>query len=143
MGIRKELFGKTKLGEEVWRYWLENAKGMRAGIINYGAILVNLFVPGKDGTAQDVVLGYDDLESYTVNGCFFGATVGPNANRVGKASFILDGKEYELDPNDGENNLHSHIEKGYHKRMWDVEEKENGIILSLADEDGNMGFPGN
>lgn len=143
MGIRKELFGKTKLGEEVWRYWLENAKGMRAGIINYGAVLVNLFVPGKDGTAQDVVLGYDDLESYTVNGCFFGATVGPNANRVGKASFILDGKEYELDPNDGENNLHSHIEKGYHKRMWDVEEKENGTILSLVDEDGNMGFPGN
>lgn len=71
MGIRKELFGKTKLGEEVWRYWLENAKGMRAGIINYGAVLVNLFVPGKDGTAQDVVLGYDDLESYTVNGCFW------------------------------------------------------------------------
>ncbi|MDE6203713.1 MAG: galactose mutarotase [Lachnospiraceae bacterium] len=143
MGIRKELFGKTKLGEDIYRYWLENTKGMRAGIINYGAVLVNLFVPDKDGKTDDVVLGYDDLEPYTVNGCFLGATVGPNANRVGKASFFLEGKEYKLDPNDGENNLHSHIEAGYHKRVWNVEEKEDGIILHLTDEDGNMGFPGN
>lgn len=143
MGICKELFGKTKFGEEIYRYWIENTKGMRAGVINYGGILVNLFVPDKDGKTDDVVLGYDDLAAYEVNGCFFGATIGPNANRVGKASFILEGKEYKLDPNDGENNLHSHRDEGYHKRVWDVEEKDNGIILSLTDEDGKLGFPGN
>ena len=143
MSIRKESFGKTTNGEEIFRYWLENSKGMKAGIINYGAILVNLMVPDKDGNLDDVVLGYDALEPYFENGGFFGAVVGPNANRIGGASFILDGQKYQLAINDGVNNLHSHKELGYHKRVFQVVEGENCITLSLEDEDGNMGFPGN
>ena len=141
--IKKEIFGKTKNGQEIYRYWLENSKGMKAGVINYGAILVNLFVPDKDGKADDVVLGYDTLEPYFDNNGFFGATVGPNANRIGGAAFTVDGQLCKLDKNDGENNLHSHKELGYHKRVWDVLEKEDRVTFSLTDEDGNMGFPGN
>lgn len=143
MGVEKELFGKTKSGKEIYRYWLENSKGMKAGVINYGAILVNLFVPDKNGSVADVVLGYDSLEPYFDNGSFFGATIGPNANRTGKAAFTLDGHKFQLDINDGENNLHSHRELGYHKRVWEVSEGNNSVAFSLNDEDGSMGFPGN
>lgn len=141
--MRKELFGTTKDGKEIYRYWLENSKGMRAGVINFGAILVNLFVPDGKGNVDDVVLGYDELDPYFDNGCFFGATVGPNANRIGGACFELDGKRYQLDDNDGGNNLHSHMEQGYHKRVWEVEEGNDSITFSLKDADGSMGFPGN
>ncbi|MDE5910145.1 MAG: galactose mutarotase [Lachnospiraceae bacterium] len=143
MHMKKELFGKTKSEKEIYRYWLENSKGMRAGIINYGAVLVNLFVPDKNGNIADVVLGFDTLEPYFDNGSFFGAVIGPNANRVGGAAFTLDGQRYQLDVNDGANNLHSHIDLGYHKRVWEVAEEEEGIRLFLEDQDGSMGFPGN
>lgn len=143
MSVKKELFGTTKSGSEIYKYWLENEKGMKAGIINYGAILVNLFVPDKNGQTADVVLGFDGLEPYFENGCFFGATVGPNANRISRAAFVLDGQKYQLDANDGENNLHSHRELGYHKRVWEAKEGNNRVAFSLEDEDGSMGFPGN
>jgi aldose 1-epimerase len=143
MAVTKEVFGTTACGKQVNRYFISNSRGLKAGVINYGAILVNLFVPDKDGRARDVVLGYDTLEPYFQNGSFFGATVGPNANRIGGAAFVLDGKKYQLDVNDGVNNLHSHMEKGYHKRVWSVEEGTDSVVFSLTDEDGSMGFPGN
>lgn len=141
--MRKEFFGQTKDGTEIYKYWIENSRGMKAGVINYGAILVNLIVPDKNGKKDDVVLGFDSLEPYFENGCFFGATVGPNANRIAGAAFVLDGKKYQLDVNDGENNLHSHRDLGYHKRIWDADAGEMDITLTLEDADGNMGFPGN
>ncbi len=143
MAVTKELFGTAKNGESIYRYFIENSKGMKAGVINYGAILVNLYVPDKNGKIEDVVLGYDTLEGYFANGSFFGATIGPNANRIGGASFMLDGQKYQLDVNDGENNLHSHMELGYHKKVWAAEEGDNFVTFSLTDEDGSMGFPGN
>ncbi len=143
MGIRKELFGQTNDGTEIYKYWLENSNGMKAGIINYGAILVNLIVPDKKGKEDDVVLGFDTLEPYFENGCFFGATVGPNANRIKGAAFVLNGQKYQLDKNDGENNLHSHRDLGYHKRAFKVKEGDGWVSFFLADGDGSMGFPGN
>lgn len=143
MAVSKEFFGKTKNGQEISRYFITNSKGMKAGVINYGAILVNLFVPDKEGNMADVVLGYDTLEPYFENGSFFGATVGPNANRIGGASFELNGQKYQLDINDGKNNLHSHMELGYHKCVWEATQQEDGVMFSLEDTDGNMGFPGN
>ena len=73
MSVRKEFFGKTGSGEEVYRYWIENSRGMKAGIINFGGILVNLMVPDKNGKTDDVVLGYDTLQPYFGNLSFFGA----------------------------------------------------------------------
>lgn len=141
MGVTKELFGKLD-GKEVYRYWIENGNGMKAGIIDYGAVLVNLIVPGPGG-GKDVVLGYDTPGEYETNGGCFGAVIGPNANRIGKASFELEGRKYQLTANNGENNLHSHPALGYHKRIWEAKEGENSVTLQLEDEDGCMGFPGN
>ena len=143
MGVQKELFGSTKDGKEVYIYTLTNSRGMKARVMSYGAILVDLIVPDKNGHSADVVLGYDKLSDYFVNGCFFGSVIGPNANRIANAKFTLDGVEYHLDPNDGVNNLHSHKELGSHKRVWDDCEVENGVVFTLDMPDGDMGFPGN
>lgn len=144
MGIAKEIFGTTKEGKEVYAFTLENAKGMKARVINFGAILVNLYVPDAEGNTEDVVLGFDNLEGYYGNGSFFGATIGPNANRIGNAKFEINGKTYQVDVNDGPNNLHSHIELAYHKRVWDaVVNDDNSVTFSLEAPDGDMGFPGN
>ena len=143
MQIVKEKFGTTKCGKDVYAYTLSNAGGMQAKIINFGANLISLLVPDQNGNLEDVVLGFDKLEDYYGNGSFFGATVGPSANRIAGACFEIDGQRYQIDANDGENNLHSHIEEGYHKRVWDVTETENGLVLSLEGKDGEMGFPGN
>lgn len=143
MRIVKEKFGTTKSGEDVYAYTLSNTSGMQAKVINFGAILVNLLVPDKDGSLADVVLGYDTLDDYYENNDFFGATIGPSANRIAGACFEIEGKTYHIDANDGENNLHSHKEDGYHKRVWDVEEGVDGVTFTVEGKDGEMGFPGN
>ena len=71
---------------------------------DYGAILVKLCVPDKDGELTDVVLGYDDVQQYEVNGCFFGAIIGRSGNRIAGARFSLYGQEYQLDKNENYNN---------------------------------------
>ena len=143
MGVIKEKFGVTKDGREVYAYTLSNANGMSAKIIDYGAILVSLMVPDQNGVAEDVVLGYDSMEGYFANGSFFGATIGPSANRIGGASFEIDGTTYEIDDNDGGNNLHSHKENGYHKQLWTASAGTDSVTLTLEGRDGEMGFPGN
>lgn len=144
MGMTKEVFGTASDGRTVYAFTLENANGIKARVTNFGAILINLYVPDARGNTEDVVLGFDRLEDYYKNGSFFGATIGPNANRIGGACFQIDGKTYQLDVNDGPNNLHSHIELGYHKRVWDIkDEGNNSVTFSLKAADGDMGFPGN
>ena len=143
MGVVKEKFGTLQTGEEVYLYTLKNKNGMEAKFTNFGAALVDLFVPDKDGKLEDVVLGFDNLEDYISNPSFFSVTIGPNANRVGGAAFTLNGKEYHLPVNDGPNNLHSDMDNGYQKRPWAVEEGENSLTFSIEGKDGEMGFPGN
>lgn len=143
MGVKKEKFGTARNGKDVYAFTLSNANGVQAKIINFGAILVSLLVPDKNGKVEDVVLGYDSLEEYYGNGSFFGATIGPSANRIGGASFEISGKTYRIDVNDGPNNLHSHMENGYHKQVWDAVEGDNSVTLTLEAKDGEMGFPGN
>lgn len=143
MAVTQKLFGKTKQGEEVFLYSIKNANGVVAEVSSFGAILVNLFVPDKNGKLEDIVLGYDKLEDYFENGSFFGATVGPSANRIANAKFTIDGVTYQLAVNDNQNNLHSDIEHGYHKCLFKADVLENGVTFSKTDTDGNMGFPGN
>ena len=144
MAVTKELFGTTQDGGKVYAFTLENANGMKARLINYGATLVNLYVPDKDGKVEDVVLGFDKLEDYYENESFLGSTIGPSANRTGNAAFRVDGKIYQIDANDGPNNLHSSFTNGYHKRVWEVAETgEASVTLFLEAPDGDMGFPGN
>ncbi len=143
MSVLKSEFGKTKTGEQISLYTITNKNGMKAGVTDFGAILVSLVTPDKEGKMDDVVLGFDNADSYFENPSFFGATIGPNANRIGGAEFAIDGITYKLDKNDGENNLHSHIKDGYHKRMWEAQAEENAVCFTLEDKDGSMGFPGN
>ena len=97
MAITTKSFGKTPDGAKATLYTIKNDSGFTAEVTNFGAILVNLLVPDKAGATADVVLGYDSIEGYLTNGCFFGATIGPSANRIDNASFTIDGERYQLD----------------------------------------------
>ena len=138
-----KLFGTTKNGEEVHVYTLENSKGMKAEILDFGAIVKNLYVPDGKGGVRDVVLGFDNLAAYEENPSFFGAVIAPSANRIGKATFTIDGTEYHVDKNSGPDNLHSHYDNATHKRVWKAEERDNSLTLSIELADMDMGFPGN
>ena len=133
MAVEKSVFGKGLNGEEIMLYTLKNSKGMQACVTNLGAILVRLIVPDGQGNGADVVLGFDRAEDYFGNPSFFGAVIGPSANRIGGAAFSLDGADYALDVNDGPNNLHSHKEKGYHKKLWSAQVSQNSVTFSLED----------
>lgn len=141
--MKKRSFGCTKDGKEVFLFSLENKNGVKAEVTNYGAILVNLFVPDKNGKVEDVVLGFDDVSGYELNPSYFGSVIAPSANRIGGASFELNGKTYLLKKNNGENNLHSDDELGSHKRVWEFSESDNGVTFVLKNTDGELGFPGN
>ena len=143
MSVMVSTFGKTSDGREISLYTISNQQGMQVSVTNIGAALVKVVVPDRNGVPSDVVLGFGDGGAYMGNDCFFGVVIGPNANRTANASFCLDGTVYRLDVNDGVNNLHSHKEKGWHKRLWEAVWNENSITFSLEDEDGNLGFPGN
>lgn len=143
MAVTKSVFGKSPEGKEISLYILSNGKGMKAEVTNLGAILVRVLVPDAAGRVDDLVLGFDNGESYYGNDSFFGTVIGPCANRTGGAEYTLDGVTYQLDKNDGANNLHTHKQLGFHKRLWDAEMGENSVTFSLEDEDGHLGFPGN
>ncbi len=141
MMIKK--FGLNKKGESANLYIFENQNGMEMHVSDFGATLQALLVPDKNGIKRDVVLGYDDPSGYEgPAGTFFGSTVGRNANRIGKASFEYEGVRYQLDKNNGNNNLHSGLDF-WSFRIWDVKETtENSITFSLHSPDGDQGFPG-
>lgn len=137
-----ESFGSTSAGLKTTLYTLENQNGMRISVADYGATLVNVLVPDQEGRLTDVVLGYDDVSGYEAGDKFFGAIVGRVANRIGGASFKLNGKTYKLAANDHGNNLHSGMDF-YSKRMWTVlEYGKDHIVLSLDSPDGDQGYPG-
>ena len=142
--ITKKEFGVTKNGVQAHLYTMKNENGMEATVTDFGAILVGLLLPDADGGKTDVVLGYDRLEDYEENGCFFGAVIGRSANRIGGASFEIDGTRYELAANENGNNLHTDFDHGFHKVMWKAETDEgaNSVKFSYVSPDGENGFPG-
>ncbi len=91
--VTERQFGELPTGEAVKIYHLENASGAYAEVLNFGAILVKLCVPDRKGTLTDVVLGYDSIEGYLTNGCFFGSTIGRSGNRIEGAKFLIHGKK--------------------------------------------------
>ena len=139
--VSVETFGSTSK-EEAVLYTLTNENGMSASITNYGAALVKLNVPDKEGNLRDVVLGYDDVTGYEKGGGSFGAPVGRNANRIGGAVITIQDKTYELEKNDNGNNLHSGTNY-YNKRIWNVGGKtDSKIEFVLHSPDGDQGYPG-
>lgn len=146
MAWTKTGFGVMEDGAEVSRYTLTNEHGVSASFTDLGAIWLTMMVPDRDGTMADVVLGYDSVENCMNGPGHFGEPVGRNANRIGGASFTLNGVTYQLEENSGRNNLHSGPDY-YRNRVWDVQVDEGGlgtrIAFSLFSPDGDQGYPGN
>lgn len=140
--MKKELYGVTKEGKEVYQYTIENKNGMEMTVMDFGAILTRVIVPDQNGNKQDVVLACDSLETFRENGCYFGSTIAPCANRIAKAEAPIDGVVYKLDVNDGENNLHTNFPNGMNKRIWNATETENGVAFTFELEDMEYGLPG-
>lgn len=144
MSVSERKFGVLPSGETVKIFHLENQSGAYVEVLQYGAILVKVCVPDKDGKLRDVVLGYDDLASYEVNGCFFGATIGRSGNRIGGARFSLYGKEIVLAQNENDNNLHSGP-NGFEKKLWNIKEisqEKNSVVFGRISPDGENGYAG-
>ena len=144
--VTKKPWGQTPDGTQVDLYTLRNARGAEATITNYGGIVVTLLMPDKSGKMADVVLGYDTLQGYIDKTPYFGCLVGRYGNRIGGATFALDGKTYTLAKNDGPNSLHGGV-KGFDKVVWTgrpVDSKDGAALeLTYLSKDGDEGFPGN
>jgi aldose 1-epimerase len=138
-------FGRTKDGDPVYRYILTNKKGVEADVISYGAALVSLRVPDRNGKIADVVLGYDSLDGYEQDKSFFGATIGRYGNRIAGGQFALNGALFHLPKNDGPNSLHGGT-RGFNKRIWTGIDRSSAnaqiLELSYASQDGEEGYPG-
>ena len=136
----KRHFGRSQDGFEISEYILDNGL-IEAHFLDYGCIIKNVFVAGKDGKKRDVVLGYDDLKSYEENGGYLGAFVGRVANRIKNAEFTLDGVKYRLFANDGKNCLHGG-KKGFDKKFFETKIEDDSITFTTCSFDGEEGFPG-
>ena len=128
-------------GKPVELIRLQNG-GLSAEILTYGATLRSLRVPDRDGKPLDVVLGFDSIEDYVNQSCYIGATVGPNANRIGGAACPIGKTRRRLDANDGKNNLHSGF-AGLDRQLWEVlAASEEAVTLLCTHPDGRGGLPG-
>ncbi|MFC3689840.1 galactose-1-epimerase [Aquipuribacter hungaricus] len=138
--VTRTPFGTTPDGRDVDRYELVHGQ-VTVAVITYGGVLQSVRVPDRDGVAADVVLGYDDLAGYVADTSFHGALVGRFGNRIAGASFTLDGTEHHLPQNYGTATLHGGP-GGFHAQVWDAQEVDGGVRLSLVSPDGQEGFPG-
>lgn len=140
--ITKRLFGNLEDGTPVHCWTISEKDGVEAEVLDYGATIRTLVVPDQSGNPVDVVLGYDNLEGYLSNRGYLGATIGRFGNRIGKGTFELNGKTYQLATNNGVNHLHGG-NKGFDKVIWDAEAVEDGVKFSRLSTDGEEGYPGN
>lgn len=143
-GIMKASWGQAD-GKDVYLFTLTNAKGNQAKISNYGGVLTSWVVPDKNGSSNNIVVGYDSLAGYLAKPPYFGALVGRYGNRIGNAKFTLDGKTYTLAANNGKNSLHGGL-KGFDKQVWDASIESDSVptlTLKYVSKDGEEGFPGN
>jgi aldose 1-epimerase len=136
-------FGTLGNGETVQKITLKNEHEMELTAINYGGIITSVRVPDRDGKFENVVIGFSDMDNYMQNDPYFGAIIGRYANRIAGGLFELDGHEYRLATNNGENHLHGG-EKGFDKVIWDYEVKNgNSVVFTYRSPDGEEGYPGN
>ena len=141
MTIDKTYFGTTG-DAEVYSYTLSNERGYKVSVITYGGAITSLWAPDRNGAFGDIVLGFESLEEYTGNPLYFGALIGRHANRIAQGRFTLDGVEYQLPRNDGDNHLHGGF-RGFDKRIWTAIEGDDVLHLSYFSKDGAEGYPGN
>jgi aldose 1-epimerase len=143
VGIKEKKFGNFD-NIPVTEYTITNKNGVQIGIINFGGIITKIITPDNKGIFGDVVTGFDSISGYLQKEPFFGALIGRYANRIAKAKFTLEGKEYRLVANDGSNALHGG-NKGFDKVYWNIEKLTGDSSLKLIynSKDGEEGYPGN
>lgn len=146
MGVEVGDYGATSDGQAVRQYTLTNAHGLRAVVIEYGATLVTLETPDRDGKMANITLACPNLQSYEKNSPYFGAVAGRCANRIAKGKFTLDGKDYTLATNNEANHLHGGV-KGFDKVVWQSEgftaDNSVGVKFTYLSKDMEEGYPGN
>lgn len=142
MPYSKADFEKEVDGKNTDLFILKNKNGMVVALTNYGAKIVSIYAPDKNGNFADVLLGFKSIDDYQQYGASHGAVVGPFANRIANASFTIDGETYNFPVNNGSASLHSGPDSWYRK-VWDAETNENSVTFSLKSADGEFGFPGN
>ena len=147
MAFQQQFCFKYK-DEDIYLFTLSNTKGTSVSITNYGAVITSFKIKMKDGSFNDIVLGFDKVEdylseAYLTNYAYLGAACGRYANRIKNGKFILDGKEFQLTQNMGSDQLHGGLE-GFDKKIWKLKSSsDNSIELSYLSKDGEEGFPGN
>ena len=141
MPIEVEPIGEVN-GEDAHRVTLTSG-AVTAVFCDYGARLLELWLPDRDGRLADVVLANGDIATLEADGTYFGATCGRFANRIKGGRFTLDGRRYQLDVNDGPNHLHGGP-VGFNKHLWriDVGQAGNTVRFSTVSPDGDQGYPG-
>ncbi len=143
--VTEKPFGKLSDGTDVKFFTITNGK-MTVGLTDYGARIVSVETPDKEGKLANVVLGFDSAEKYEKHTAFFGCTTGRFANRIAKGKFSLDGKEYTLATNNGPNHLHGG-KKGLDKYVWKSRiidpSQDRGVEFTARSPDGDEGYPGN
>jgi aldose 1-epimerase len=143
--FEKKAWGDLPSGEQIFLYTLRNAKGIEAQITNFGGRVVTLRTPDRRGKLDDIVLGFDDLQSYVNKNPFFGALVGRYANRIANGEFSIDGKPFHLAKNNGTNALHGGL-KGFDKVAWQASGTHNeqgpALKLTYVSKEGEEGYPG-
>jgi len=141
-GLRKSDFQKEINGKKNDLYILTNKNGMEVCMTNFGARIVSIYVPDRDGKFADVVLGFDSIGGYLNNKSDFGAFIGRYGNRINKGKFTLDGVNYELQTNNFGHTLHGGP-KGFQYQMFDIRQiNDHTLEATYISKDGEMGFPG-
>jgi aldose 1-epimerase len=145
MKIECASMGKTRVGEEVHVYTLTNAGGLKAKVMTYGATLIAVELPDRNGKFENVTLHLESLDGYLAGHPFFGSVAGRYANRIAKGKFTLDSRQYTLATNNGPNHLHGGI-KGFDKAVWQARPIESAaavaVELTHVSPDGDEGYPG-
>jgi aldose 1-epimerase len=131
-------------GKKTHYYILKNKNGVQAAFTDYGAHLVGLLVPDKNGMLTDVVLGFDDIDAYKKEmSAYYGATIGRYGNRIAKGHYVMDGRRYDLFINNKPNTLHGG-KKGFNDVVWDTKDvSDSTITFTYLSKDGEEGYPGN
>ncbi|PAB58571.1 aldose epimerase family protein [Anaeromicrobium sediminis] len=146
MQLGKNYFGKTKDGEHVYEYIIENKNGFKVNILNYGGIITEILAPDRNNKYENVVLGFNNIQDYEEKSPYFGCIVGRTAGRISGGKFTIDEEQYKLVKNNGSNNLHGGS-KAFDKVLWQVEEivEKDYISLILYYESKHLeeGYPGN
>jgi aldose 1-epimerase len=141
--VNIESFNTRVDGKRIVLCTLTNRNGLQAQITNYGAKIVSLIVPNKQGEKADVVLGFSTFDEWQKQETYFNAIIGRYANRIKDGKFALDGVEYQLPINNGTNSLHGGVH-GFNEKLWDVVGQSTySVSLHYRAKDGEEGYPGN